>query len=141
METNNTESPENNEIPICKPNRKTRMGRILGGLVIIGAGAFLFARNAGVPFPEWLFSGPTFLITLGLFFLARNSFRRPKGLILMMIGGVLLLGKIFPTLLISQFFWPILIIVFGAVMILKPKRNRAWAYQMHHHEKWQHCRR
>lgn len=141
METINTETQINNEVPYCKPRQKSRLGRILGGLVIIAAGGFLFARNAGVEFPEWLFSGPMFLFTLGLFFLAKNAFRRPGGLILMTIGGFLLLGRIFPALLIGQFFWPVFIIIAGAFMIFKPKRKHHWQYQMHHQQRWEQCRR
>lgn len=123
METTHTDTHPNSSMPPFKPQQKSRLGKILGGLVIVTAGAFLLARNAGVPFPEWLFSVPVFLFTLGLFFWSRHTFRNPFGLILMFIGSFMLIGHIFPSLFISQFFWPLIIMAAGTWMIFKPRRK------------------
>ncbi len=94
-------------------NRSFSGGNILGGLVIIAAGTMLLMRSMGVPLPYWLFSWQMFLITLGVFFLAKNAFRKPSGLILILIGSFFLVEELIPSLSIGAYFWPLLIIFIG----------------------------
>jgi predicted membrane protein len=105
------------------PKYDSRLGRVLGGLVIIAAGSALLLKRSGVEFPYWVFSFETFLITLGLYIWARHTFRRPGGLLLMLVGGFLLLDDIIPNISIGPYIWPIIIIAAGVYMIISPGRN------------------
>lgn len=137
METNSTENTTStNEMPAFNPPNNPRMGRIMGGIVIVGAGLLLFARQAGAYLPEWLFSFETFLIGLGMYIWARHNFRRPGGLLLMLFGFVLLLDNIIPNLYIGQYFWPVFIIGAGLFMILSPGRTSWSRRRFERHQRW-----
>ena len=143
METN-TSTPNdstNYTIHTCEAPRKTRLGKVLGGTVLVLIGALLFARNAGAPLPEWLFSFGSLVFVLGLFTWVRHSFRRPGGLLFMLIGALIVISKMVTGLAIAPFFWPIAIIAMGAWMILKPQRkHHRWAaHHMYASQKWE-CR-
>ncbi|MEX1187919.1 MAG: LiaF domain-containing protein [Bacteroidia bacterium] len=113
LETTKFQGPYN-------PRYNNRLGRILGGLVIVMAGSAILMQRAGVYFPGWVFSFEMFLVTLGLYLWARHSFRRPGGLILMLVGGFLLLDNIIPDLRVGPYVWPIIIIGVGIYMIVSP---------------------
>lgn len=42
---------------------------------------------------------------------------------LVAIGGIFLLGDFYPELNIKPFIWPVVIILFGLMMIFKPRKN------------------
>lgn len=134
--TSSPENPINNDMPPFNPPGTNKTGRVLGGIVIVGVGALLFARQAGVFFPEWLFSFETFLIALGFYIWARHEFRRPGGLILMAFGGLLLIDNIIPNLYIGQFFWPLIIIIGGLWMILSPGKHSWSTRRMNRKARW-----
>lgn len=130
METNSSTNNDSTTYTVhnCEAPRKNRLGKVLGGIVIVAIGALLFARNAGAPLPYWLFSFGSLIFALGLFTWVRHSFRRPGGLVFMLIGALLVTSKIVTGFAIAPFFWPITIIAAGAWMILKPQRkHHRWA--------------
>jgi predicted membrane protein len=116
------ESNENqySEQKAYNPNPNARLGRVLGGIVLVTAGVLWLMQKAGVWFPVWMFSGHMFIAVLGLYIWARHAFRRPAGLIVMSLGILLLMGDIIPDLSLGKFIWPILIIVGGIWMMLSP---------------------
>lgn len=116
------ESNENqySEQKAYNPNPNARLGRVLGGIVLVTAGVLWLMQKAGVWFPVWMFSGHMFIAVLGLYIWARHAFRRPAGLIVMSLGILLLMGDIIPDLSLGKFIWPIVIIVGGIWMILSP---------------------
>lgn len=102
-------------------------GRIMGGVLIVAIGVLLLARQAGVEFPRWILSFETILIALGLYLGFRHSFRGFGWFIPILIGGFLLLDDFYPYYEIGHFFWPIIIIGIGLLIIFRPgKRNRDW---------------
>jgi predicted membrane protein len=120
METNS-----NNNDGVQQVNlRYNRNGRILGGMVIISAGALLLARAAGADLPPWLFSWPVVLIAIGFFILAKNAFRRPGGLILIAIGSFFLAGRLIPNLSIGSYFWPLILIFSGIVYMFSRSKHQ-----------------
>ena len=110
--------------------QQNRMGRVFGGIVILTVGVFILMRRAGVELPDFLFTGRMFLVVLGFYIWSRHAFQRSPGLILMLFGGVLLLGDVFPDIAIGPFVWPSVIIAVGVWMIFSPGSHRR-REQMH----------
>jgi predicted membrane protein len=127
------------ETPTEKKNRNLG-GRALGGLIVIAVGcALLFRRMHLFIFPYWLFTWPMLLIVIGLFIGIRHGFRSWGGwLILMLIGGVFLIKDYFPEYEVSDYIWPIGIIVFGVYLIFRPRRYFDWqeVHSGHHERHW-----
>lgn len=120
METQNT--------PLHQAEKRERFrnsgGRPLAGLVLVVIGSLLLARKMGVYLPHWLFSWEMIPIGIGLFIGARHSFRFGGWLIPIVIGLAFLVEDEFFDLDMRQYFWPMIIITIGLVMILRPRRSR-----------------
>ena len=84
-----------------------------------------------VIFPMWFFTWPVLLIAIGLFSGIRHGFRGPFWIIMILIGGFFLAGKIDRDLGIEKFIWPVVFIVIGLVFILRPKRNFRNKWKQH----------
>lgn len=113
---NNANKPANNFEP-------ERTGRVLGGAVVVAVGSILLARQAGVEFPEWLFTWQMLVITIGVFVGAKNGFRNWGWLIPVTIGGIFLAGEFLEGFSVRNY-WPIIIIVIGISMIFNSNRNK-----------------
>lgn len=99
-------------------------GRVLGGLVVVLVGATLLAYKAGVKFPEWLITWEMLLIAIGVYVGVKNQFRGLSWVILISVGGLFLTDHyLVEDLNIGQYIWPIVIIVVGLAMILRPRSN------------------
>ena len=95
---------------------------------MVAVGGILLAKQLGVYFPHWLLSWKMMLIAIGLFIGFKHSFRNFKGIIPILIGAAFLMEDFFPNMEISTFFWPIMLMVIGLIIIFKPRGHR--------HEKW-----
>ncbi len=103
--------------------RKNRNGRTFAGIILLAVGGILLLNRLDLFFfPGWLISFPTFLIVLGLYIGAKNDYRKPAWLILVLIGTALLLDKIFEMHEFRHLIWPVLIIVLGLYLVFR--RNR-----------------
>lgn len=93
------------------------------GAIIILFGVFLLLNNLdlGFLFPSWLFSFPMILIIIGLVIGINSKFEKKSSLILIVIGGVFLLRKIFDDFNPFQVLFPAIAIVIGIYII---NRNR-----------------
>ncbi len=56
-------------------NRRSKWGRIWGGLVIIGVGLIFLMKQMGYEFPEWLFTWNSLGVAACLFWGAKHMFR------------------------------------------------------------------
>jgi hypothetical protein len=101
-------------------------GKIVGGLILVGVGVALLARNVGVFMPHWLFTWPMILILIGLYIGVKHNFRNNAWIILVAIGGFFLFSKFFPTIRMEPYFWPLLIIGVGLMFILRPRRDNVY---------------
>jgi hypothetical protein len=127
METYNRNSGVPDVPAENKPGERNNTGRILGGLFIVAIGLILFARQAGMDFPRWIFSFETVLIALGLYLGIRHSFRGFGWLIPVLIGGFLLIDDFYPYYDIRDFTWPLIVIGLGLFIIFRSgKRTRDW---------------
>jgi predicted membrane protein len=109
--------------------QNNKRGKIFGGILVVTAGSLFLARELGADLPHWLFSWKTFLIALGLFIGVKHQFRRMSWIVLMLIGGAFLLEDFYPEMHIKHILFPAFIILFGLMMIFKPRgrnRNRRW---------------
>ncbi len=132
--TENTQNLQN--YPDSGPSRS---GRVMGGLVIVAAGAVLMARQLGVVFPAWLFTWEMLLIVIGIYTLLKHSFRRViTPFVLISIGSVFLLDNFFPEMAIGHLFWPALIIIIGLAVMFKPRNPAGYNCRKRgRYEHWQ----
>ena len=103
--------------------RARSYNHILTGLFIIAIGAVLLMRQSGVDFPFWFFSWPVALIALGILGAIKNNFRPGGWVALLAVGGIFLADRLIPGTSIQNFAWPLLIMVVGFWMIVKPKTH------------------
>ena len=101
-------------------------GRVLAGVILLGIGMVLFARELGVEMPYWLFRWEMFIIVLGLFLGAKNSFKTSGWMIPVLIGSFFLLDDLIIDIRLKDFFWPTVILLAGAAMIISPLKGRLW---------------
>ena len=120
---------------MCKQTeRSQKRGKVVGGILVVVAGSLFLARELGADIPHWLFTWKTFLIAVGIISGIKHNFRNAWWFFLIAIGGVFLLGDFYPMMNIKPFIWPVLIILFGLMMIFKPRRkfnHRHWKYNHH----------
>ncbi len=104
--------------------RPETKGRILAGLVVLLIGSLLLAQKMGAYFPNWLFSWQMIIIAIGIFVGAKQNFRMGGWLIPIFIGGIFLFDRFLPDLNLRPYFFPIILIIIGTVMILTPRGKR-----------------
>lgn len=102
-------------------------GRVFGGILIVVVGTVLLLKQLGVTLPSFFFTWEMLLIVIGLYAGLKHNFKRPGWLVLVSVGLLFMLDDVFPGIQISQYFWPVVIIVFGAMMIFTAgKRKERW---------------
>jgi predicted membrane protein len=110
--------------------------RIVVGVILIFLGLFYFADNIFfLPFQlrHLLFSWPTILVIIGIVMLL-NSRESHAGIVLILIGGALMIFRYYhiPFREVFREYWPVLLIVFGLLILLKPgKRNYPGGFNPH----------
>ncbi len=113
----------------CDPNHQGQFGIINSRsssawtgifILIVGIAALLKATYAD--FPDWVFSWQMLLIAFGVFIGVRHGFRGGAWLILLLIGGIFLARDIYPGFSF-RFTWPIVLIVVGLFILLRPRRG------------------
>ncbi len=102
-------------------------GHVWTGIFILLIGVAAFIRVAVPDLPPLLFSWQSFLIALGLFIGLKHGFRGGAWFILILVGTGFLLRDIYPDLAIRRYIWPMVFIVIGGLLILRP-RKRNWTF-------------
>ncbi|MGZ4082329.1 MAG: LiaF transmembrane domain-containing protein, partial [Bacteroidia bacterium] len=116
------------------------LGKIFAGILVVCAGALLLAKKMGADIPHWLFSWKTMLIAVGLFVGFKHGFRSWKWVIPVLIGGVFLVEDFVGGVEIHTFFWPVMIMFIGLMIIFKPRsrRHEGWRRMKHEYRaKWE----
>jgi predicted membrane protein len=112
-----------NDIEQIDKGRKN--GKIIIGFILLIFGAVLLLQQIGDIFlPSWLFSWPMWVLVIGIYSGVKQNFSKPTAYIMIAIGTIGLLNKIFPGYNLSDMIWPIIIISIGITMILN--RNQKW---------------
>ncbi len=118
-----------------KQNR-SRKG-IVTGLIIIGIGVVLLLRKMDVIIPSWILSWQMILFYIGLAIGISSNFRKPASWILMGLGVIFLINDLYYIPFhIREYFWPILIIAIGLIVLIRPRKNK-WRHRgadLHTHE-------
>jgi len=95
-----------------------RNGKAVAGIILLVIGALLLIRQFDDFFiPNWLFSGPMWLIYIGLFIGAKSNFQKPSSLLIIALGVILLINNNFSGA--SHVMWPLGIIGLGLWLILR----------------------
>lgn len=98
-------------------------GRTIAGFVLMGIGLVLLLKQFDFSFfPNWLFSWPMVLIIVGLVRRANNP-NNQSWLVLILVGCLFLLEKIFPEGNVFHYGWPFIIIAIGFWMIFRRNYN------------------
>ncbi|WP_199118540.1 LiaF domain-containing protein [Pedobacter sp. ASV28] len=116
---------------INKKEMINRSGKVWAGLFIIGIGSLLLLNNFGLHLPHWIFKWSTLLIAIGLFVGARHNFRNSGWFIMVLIGSYFTLRDIFRDYDMSNIVLPLMLVVLGLYLILKPKGTNNF-----HKERW-----
>lgn len=104
-------------------NKRSKKG-LFTGILIIAIGVLWLLREMDLNVPYWMFSWNTVLILIGVFMGIGNNFRKPASWILILIGSVFLINDIFNIPFeIREYFWPILVIIIGLIILIRPKRE------------------
>src|SRR3546814_452375 len=106
-----------------KPGGKR--GGVLAGLFVIAIGLVFLADRLGADLPEWLFTWPMILISLGIFAGIKHGFRPGGWLIMLLIGGIFLADRLYDgSVDLVPFLLPGVLILVGLMIMLRPWRNR-----------------
>ena len=92
------------------------------GLFILIIGIVALMRTSIPGFPDWAFGWEILLLAFGLFIGFRHGFRGGAWLVLVLVGGIFLLRRIYPAFSFNQI-WPVVLIVVGLFIILRPRRR------------------
>lgn len=103
----------------------SRHSGIWTGAFILIIGIVALLRSTVPDFPDWVFSWQMLLIGFGLFIGLRHNFRGGAWLILLLIGGIFLARDIYPEFSFGKI-WPVILIVIGLFIILRPRRGWKW---------------
>ncbi len=100
----------------------SRSSNLLTGLFILAIGVLALMRTSIPGFPRWAFGWEILLLAFGLFIGLRHNFRGGAWLVLVLVGGIFLLRRIYPAFSFNQI-WPVVLIVIGLFIILRPRRG------------------
>jgi predicted membrane protein len=103
-----------------------RRENIIGGIILLGIGGILLARQVGVDLPPWLFTWPMIPIIVGVFVGIKTHFKDFGWLLLIGVGTFFLVDKM-PNVAIREYILPIIVISAGVIVLLggifrKPRR-------------------
>ncbi|HVY75295.1 MAG TPA: LiaF domain-containing protein [Puia sp.] len=96
--------------------------RILLPLGLLAIGGVLLFREMGFPVPEWIISWQCLLIAIGIFSGLASGFRGGGWLIMILVGSFFLIDQWIPDMSLHRYLWPIMLIILGLFMLLRPKR-------------------
>ena len=101
-------------------------GHIWTGVFILLIGVAAFVKASVTNLPDWVFSWQSFLIALGIFIGAKHGFRGGAWFLLILVGTGFLIRDIYPDLAIRRYIWPMVFIVIGAFIIIRPRKG-SWS--------------
>lgn len=105
--------------------QRSRHSHIWTGVFIALIGVVALIKATVTDVPDWVFSWQSFLIALGFFIGLKHNFRGAAWFILILVGGAFLIQDIYPDVHTRRYIWPVILIIAGVFLILRP-RNRRW---------------
>jgi predicted membrane protein len=114
-------TPDMDNLP--SNNEPSKMGKIVGGLLVVIAGLLFLAREINIPIPQWVFTWQMLVISIGVFTGFKHGFKSAFWVILIFIGVVFLIRDYVPGFQYGNLVWPLALIAFGLYIVFKPRRN------------------
>jgi predicted membrane protein len=110
---------------------RVRTPRIFVGLILLGVGGLLIAREMGAYVPTWALSWEMIPIAVGILIGIKHRFNGIGWLMPILVGLFFLVSDFFPEMNLYRYTWPIGVICVGLFFIFKDKRrttdvNRYW---------------
>lgn len=112
--------------------RRYNRGKILGGLLLLTAGALFMAREMGAMVPHWVFTWKMLLIALGFVAGAKRAFAPGGWMIVVLVGAGFLLADLYPTIVSTAYLLPALLIAAGLIVLFRPFRPRDHYWRQWH---------
>lgn len=134
METKDNQTTPESELQPWEQDQKR--GKIVGGFVIVVAGALLLARELGTEIPYWIFSWKFIIIVVGLVMGIKHGFRRAFWIFPVLVGSAFLFMDFYPDVLNRNLIWPLILMAFGVAVMLKPYRRRRFGNPNCRKKKW-----
>jgi predicted membrane protein len=125
-------------------SRKHRKGHshIWPGLLILGIGGLLLLRQVGFFVPDWIFTWQMLLIAIGVISGVKSGFRGGFWIIMIAVGAIFMYDRFVPELDLRRYMWPLILIGFGLLIILRPKGHHRWRGKFREKfEKWEESHR
>lgn len=94
-------------------------GKIAAGIFVLLFGVIILMERSGVQTPNWLVSSATILMAVGLVVLIKHKFKKFFGWVVFGIGAILLVKKIDPMSVNTDFIFPAILILFGVSIMVK----------------------
>lgn len=116
------ETPTTNQTENWESAQKR--GKIIGGLAVLAAGCLLLGRELGYEMAWWLFTWKFWLIIIGIVIGVKHNFRRIFWIFPVLVGSVYLLVDFYPGLVNRAILWPVVLMVFGVLMVFRAFRPR-----------------
>ncbi|MET0635893.1 MAG: LiaF domain-containing protein [Chitinophagaceae bacterium] len=102
---------------------ESSISHVWTGVFILLVGGIAMAKSFGVPVPKWLFSWQMLLIGIGIFTGFKRNFRDGGWFVPIIVGGAFLVNDYVILGDLRKHIWPLVLIVVGAVFILRPKKK------------------
>jgi len=120
------------------------MKKIVAGLIIIVVGVFLLFNKLGFFIPDvypLIISWQMLLIAIGIILLVdKPADHKTAGVVLIVIGALFLLPKIFPLFSLSGFIIPVIVIAIGAGFVIRATTRKngtnEWETWKNEHPEW-----
>jgi len=93
------------------------------GIIFLVIGLLMLSKQLGVFIPDWVMSWPMLLIIIGIVAGRKHNYQNPGSYILILIGTIFLLDKIFDGVDFHDFAFPIVIMGVGLYLIIGKKKN------------------
>lgn len=117
----------NDEMQSNKNFKQSRLGRILGGMVIIGAGKLLLLHQLHLIYlPQWFFGWEMIAIGIGLFIGARSRFSDKNWILPIFIGSFFLIDDILIHINLKPFIIPVMLMVIGTIVMFKSNKRKSF---------------
>lgn len=129
-----------NEHSYLSERKSHRRAKTAAGILILLFGVLFLLRELGFAIPHWVFTPGAFLIAIGLIVLAKRKFRAFFAYIMIIVGKLLILHHIYPDTFETKLIWPILVILAGALLLIRSQFPSRFArhHHRHHHRRHHH---
>lgn len=115
---------KNPQLDHTQTEQSRLIAKLMTGLAIIAYGVLILLKQLGFPIPPYAYSWEMGMIVLGLIITVKHRFRSWSGYLLILIGKLYLFSKWYPETFDIRMILPILLIVFGVIVVFKAALRR-----------------